>query len=57
MSKTVKKFTQKPGIITSLDLLEERIKAENMLKVQKAKKKGRMIKISSTPNTWIEERI
>ena len=56
MSKTIKKFTQKPGIITSLDLLEERIKAENMLKVQKAKKQGRLIKTSSTPNTWVMQK-
>ena len=57
MSKTEKKFTQKPGIITRLDLLEEKIKAENMLKIQKAKKHGRMIKTSSTPNTWVMEKV
>ena len=56
MSKTVKKYTQKPGIITNLDLLEERIKAENMLKIQKQKNQGRFIKISNTPQTWVMQK-
>lgn len=55
MSKTVKKYRHKGGIITELDLQEEKIKAEKMLKIQKAKKQGRFIKISEQPQTWVME--
>ena len=46
MSKTVKKYRHKGGIITELDLQEEKIKAEKMLKIQKAKKQGRYCPMS-----------
>ena len=56
MSKTVKKYTHKLGAITNAEKLAEHEAAIEMINYLKQRKAVRMIKISNTPPTWVEQK-